>query len=386
MTDHFSYDVFLSHSSKDKPTVRALAERLRTDGLRVWFDEWIIQPGDLIPLAIEEGLRRSGVLVLAMSRSAFASDWATLERHTVLFRDPANRQRRFVPLRLDDCEIPDMLRPFAHIDWRTHDDTQYARLLAACRPSNPPGTTHVETVNELLQRQNFDLDTVFDALIERFPRNPELFLFVVPCTIEDFIESFRERLPAQLGLIAGKGRRDQLHPNAGGASDLVRRIASFADTLTVQSVIYSVRLDTDDARELVAFVTGLRERFPGTLAHHLVVPLFCEDTGVLDPASHPNVHTLPPPRFTCELVALWLRTLRIRMQWSPTVDHHWKQRCVRHFKTSRGDVDIVRVYHHIDYICTKFKPGITEQVFIDVLENWSNDYDPSQGRHVRALL
>jgi len=38
MADQFNYDVFLSHSAKDKASVRALAERLRADGLRVWFD------------------------------------------------------------------------------------------------------------------------------------------------------------------------------------------------------------------------------------------------------------------------------------------------------------------------------------------------------------
>jgi hypothetical protein len=31
----FTHDVFLSHSSKDKAVVRAVAERLRADGLRV---------------------------------------------------------------------------------------------------------------------------------------------------------------------------------------------------------------------------------------------------------------------------------------------------------------------------------------------------------------
>ena len=36
MADEFNYDVFLSHSAKDKDIVRALAERLRADGLRVW--------------------------------------------------------------------------------------------------------------------------------------------------------------------------------------------------------------------------------------------------------------------------------------------------------------------------------------------------------------
>ncbi len=46
MPEQFSYDVFLSHSSKDKPVVRAVAERLRADGLRVWFDAWELRPGD----------------------------------------------------------------------------------------------------------------------------------------------------------------------------------------------------------------------------------------------------------------------------------------------------------------------------------------------------
>lgn len=36
MSDTFAYDVFLSHSSKDKAIVRPLAERLRKDGVKVW--------------------------------------------------------------------------------------------------------------------------------------------------------------------------------------------------------------------------------------------------------------------------------------------------------------------------------------------------------------
>lgn len=39
MADNFPYDVLLSRSSNDKPVVRAIAERPRADGLRVWFDE-----------------------------------------------------------------------------------------------------------------------------------------------------------------------------------------------------------------------------------------------------------------------------------------------------------------------------------------------------------
>src|SRR5215468_2574123 len=96
----FDYDVFLSHATLDKPVVRELAERLRRDGIRVWFDEWSIHLGDIIPEKLERGLERSRTLILFMSKNAFASEWVTLERHTSLFRDPTNQERRFIPLRL----------------------------------------------------------------------------------------------------------------------------------------------------------------------------------------------------------------------------------------------------------------------------------------------
>ena len=97
MTIDFQYDVFLSHNSQDKPRVRKLAERLKQAGLRVWFDEWVIQPGDDIYLAIERGLEGARVQVLCLSPAALGSEWVALERSTVLFRDPTNQGRRFVP-------------------------------------------------------------------------------------------------------------------------------------------------------------------------------------------------------------------------------------------------------------------------------------------------
>ena len=99
----FQYDVFLSPSSNDKTVVRQLAQRLRKDVLKMWFDEWVLKPGDSIPAKIEEGLERSRVLVLCMSANAFGSDWAQLEAGTFRFRDPLNREHRFIPLRLDNC-------------------------------------------------------------------------------------------------------------------------------------------------------------------------------------------------------------------------------------------------------------------------------------------
>ena len=133
MATEFLFDVFVSYSAKDRATVRRIVDRLQTSNLRVWFDELIIQPGDLIGLRIEQGLDQSRTLLLMMSSNAFSSEWSTLERHTVLFRDPTNSQRRFVPVRLDDGQIPDTLKQFAYVDLRQHAEEEYERLIKACQ-------------------------------------------------------------------------------------------------------------------------------------------------------------------------------------------------------------------------------------------------------------
>jgi WD40 repeat protein/transcription elongation factor Elf1 len=132
MSNEFEYDVFLSYSFKDKGIVHPLAERLKQDGLRVWLDAWSIQPGDSIPLKIQHGLELSRTLLMCMSPAYFASDWGKLEHHTLLFRDPTNAQRRFIPLLIKDCSPPDIIAQFARIDWRNPSDEDYDRLLGVC--------------------------------------------------------------------------------------------------------------------------------------------------------------------------------------------------------------------------------------------------------------
>lgn len=133
MATKFLFDVFLSHNSRDKTRVRRLAERLKQAGLRVWFDEWVIKPGDDIYLAIERGLEAARVQVLCLSPAALGSDWVTLERSTVLFRDPSNAGRRFIPLLLIDCDLPDALRRYKYVDYRQEAAAAFEELLDACR-------------------------------------------------------------------------------------------------------------------------------------------------------------------------------------------------------------------------------------------------------------
>lgn len=138
MADDFKYDVFLSHSSKDKDVARDIAERLRKDGLRVWFEDWeirLLTTKEGRRRKIEKGLEHSRVLVLCISKNAFGPEWVQLESGTFRFRDPLNKNRRFVPLRLDQTSIRVSIEQFSHIDWFPKDrEREYGRFLEACRP------------------------------------------------------------------------------------------------------------------------------------------------------------------------------------------------------------------------------------------------------------
>jgi len=153
----FEYDLFLSHSSEDKPIIRKLAEKLQNDGVRVWLDEWIIQPGDSIPVAIKNGLERSHVVAICWSKDYSESEWGQFEANTFLFRDPNNRERRFVPVWLDNHEIEWSLKQYAYIDYRKQDTKEYERLRDHCQREEPLGTTAVRDVlqSEVFRDDNF---------------------------------------------------------------------------------------------------------------------------------------------------------------------------------------------------------------------------------------
>lgn len=74
------WDVFVSHASEDKdPFVRSLADLLKAEGLRVWYDEFTLQIGDSLRRTIDRGLANSRFGVVVLSPSFFAKEWPQRE-------------------------------------------------------------------------------------------------------------------------------------------------------------------------------------------------------------------------------------------------------------------------------------------------------------------
>lgn len=127
-------DVFISHRSTDKEWVRHFAAELENvnvagNRIRTWVDEAGIRPGQSITGEINKALETSRFVVLVLTPDYFQSPsgWTDAEWQSALFKDPAGRDGRVIPLLVKDCPyIPALLRHLNMIDFRDERGFQMA--------------------------------------------------------------------------------------------------------------------------------------------------------------------------------------------------------------------------------------------------------------------
>jgi 2-polyprenyl-3-methyl-5-hydroxy-6-metoxy-1,4-benzoquinol methylase len=142
MKKEFDFDVFMSYASEDKAPAKRIAERLKAEGLRVWFDDWSIGFGEDIYQAINHGIEESRTQLFLLSPHALESEWVSLERNTAIFRDPMNTSRRFIPVLLTTCDLPETLKRYKFVDYREEQNSAFKQLLSCCRPEDT--ASHVD--------------------------------------------------------------------------------------------------------------------------------------------------------------------------------------------------------------------------------------------------
>ena len=65
-----SLRIFLCHSSADKPAVRDLYQRLKTDGFEPWLDEQDLLPGQDWRREIPKAVEASDAVIVCLSKNA----------------------------------------------------------------------------------------------------------------------------------------------------------------------------------------------------------------------------------------------------------------------------------------------------------------------------
>ena len=113
------FDVFLSHSSADKPWVIKLKDDLQAYGVSVWLDNDEIRPGDLFAKALEQGIANSRAVALIVSPEATASGWVEAEYYRALsLAQNKNASLQLIPVILRDAELPGFLTDRNCVDFR----------------------------------------------------------------------------------------------------------------------------------------------------------------------------------------------------------------------------------------------------------------------------
>jgi hypothetical protein len=96
--DDKQYDFFISHASEDKDAfVRVLADRLRTSGFSVWYDEFELKIGDSLRKKIDQGLSKSKYGIVVISPDFIKKNWTEYEFSGMIARE-MNGQKVILPI------------------------------------------------------------------------------------------------------------------------------------------------------------------------------------------------------------------------------------------------------------------------------------------------
>lgn len=138
MSESFLWDVFVSHNKAHRLQVKQMVHQWRACGLQVFFDEDCIEPGEDIGEGIERGIQDSRHVVLVLTPAAVRSRWVALEAACAMYTDPDSRDRRIIPLMLEQTPLDEIrlaVRRLSMIDLTNPDTAQfhYERLLAHLR-------------------------------------------------------------------------------------------------------------------------------------------------------------------------------------------------------------------------------------------------------------
>ncbi|MFM6631579.1 MAG: SUMF1/EgtB/PvdO family nonheme iron enzyme [Microcystis panniformis] len=103
--------IFLAHASEDKPAVLALHERLKQAGYKPWLDKKDLIPGQIWRDEIPKAIKASQIFLACLSAKS-ANKQGYIQRELRIALDTLGQMLLgtifFIPMRLEECEIPDL--------------------------------------------------------------------------------------------------------------------------------------------------------------------------------------------------------------------------------------------------------------------------------------
>lgn len=121
-------NIFLSHTSIDKPFVRKLAADLRNNGHTVWIDEAEINIGDSLISKIREGLDAADYIAVVLSKASVQSEWVKKELEIASTKEIKSKKKIVLPLIIENVDLPGFLEGKLYGDFS--DENNYGSTLS----------------------------------------------------------------------------------------------------------------------------------------------------------------------------------------------------------------------------------------------------------------
>ena len=164
-----AWTVFLSYRSASRPWVMNLYDVLNANGHKVFLDQVVLRAGDLLIQSLEEGLKQSQAGVLVYSSDSGDSSWVRREYETMERRADEDPDFAFVPVSLDDTELPEFARNRIFLEFSEYPDGPNGgvllRLLHAVvgKPLSKEAFAYATEQDEIAERANAQIRTAIDT-------------------------------------------------------------------------------------------------------------------------------------------------------------------------------------------------------------------------------
>lgn len=116
-----NFDVFISHSSKNKEIARLAYYNSIANGLSPWFDEALFGIGDEMRPALLSAIADSAAYLLFASQDSLDSPWVQLEMVAAEARKRSDPAFRILIVKLDQSALPEWWSQFLFDAWKQDD-------------------------------------------------------------------------------------------------------------------------------------------------------------------------------------------------------------------------------------------------------------------------
>ncbi|KQM02477.1 WD domain, G-beta repeat-containing protein, partial [Frankia sp. CpI1-P] len=111
-----TWDFFVSYTSVDERWAEWVAWQLEDAGYRVLIQAWDFVPGSDWYLGMQQGVTHAQKMIALLSPGYLKSVYGGQEWRAVLAADPIGFTRKLLPVRIEECDRPGLLRTVVGFD------------------------------------------------------------------------------------------------------------------------------------------------------------------------------------------------------------------------------------------------------------------------------